>query len=84
MQPADLEDSLLDATHNGAAPIPCEDRTRYFDLIAKWIDQCPLLTPRALADAIRQVQSELLRPARQSSLNASSAGGLDSQVFGVM
>jgi hypothetical protein len=64
MQPADLEDSMLEAIHNGAAPIACEDRTRYFNLIAKWLDQCPQLTPRALADAIRLAQSELPRPAR--------------------
>jgi hypothetical protein len=61
MQPADLGDELLEAVHNGATPIPCKDRTRYFDLIARWLDHCPTVTPRSLADAIRQAQSELLR-----------------------
>jgi hypothetical protein len=61
MQPSDLSDEFLDAVHAGGAPIPFEDRVRYFDLIAKWLDQCRLLTPRTLADAIKQVQSQLLR-----------------------
>jgi hypothetical protein len=61
MQPADLDDSLLAAVHSGAEPIPCKDRARYFNILAKWLDSCQSVNPRALADAIRQAQSELLR-----------------------
>jgi hypothetical protein len=59
-----LSDEFLDMVRRGAAPVPLPEQKRYFTMIASWLDECPLLTPRALADAIRQVQSELLRPAR--------------------
>jgi hypothetical protein len=61
MRPADLEDSLLEAVHSGAAPIASEDKTRYFNIIAKWLDSCVTVTPRSLSDAIRQAQSQILR-----------------------
>jgi hypothetical protein len=52
--------------HQGATPISQQERGRYYTMIGKWLDQCPLLTPRALADAIRLAQAELLRPARRA------------------
>jgi hypothetical protein len=61
MVPADLGDELLDAVHAGAAPIPCKDRTRYFNILAKWLDSCQSVNPRTLSDAIRLARSELLR-----------------------
>jgi hypothetical protein len=62
MEPADLGDQLLDAVHAGAQPIPASQRSQYFNLVARWLDSCSMVTPRSLADQIRKVQSELLRP----------------------
>jgi hypothetical protein len=52
---------MMAAVHSGAEPIPCEDRTRYFNILAKWLDSCQSVNPRTLSDAIRLAQSELLR-----------------------
>jgi hypothetical protein len=38
------------------------DREHYYDLIARWLDACPLPTNAALMGAIRSAQRELLRP----------------------
>ena len=67
MKPQNLDDVLLDAIHNGAGPIPQASRLAYYNRIGAWLDGCSLPTPRALADAIRQVQSELLRPVKSGA-----------------
>jgi hypothetical protein len=62
MRAEDLPDEMLDQVHASAAPLPPVDRPRYYALIARWLDQCPLLTNAALMEAIRSAQRELLRP----------------------
>jgi hypothetical protein len=57
-----LEDSMLDQVHMGAEPVPYGDRQKYYGLIARWLDHCPLVTNAALMEAIRSAQRQLLRP----------------------
>jgi hypothetical protein len=53
MSPIDLSDEMLNAVHAGAEPVPRHDRKRYYNIIATWLDECPLLTHHGLRDAIR-------------------------------
>ena len=62
MQPQDLSDELLTLIHNGAAPLDRRDHRAYYNHITVWLDESPLLTPRTLADVIKEVQGKLLRP----------------------
>ena len=50
MQPQDLSDELLTLIHNGAAPLDRRDHRAYYNYITVWLDESPLLTPRALAE----------------------------------
>jgi hypothetical protein len=52
---------LLTLIHNGAAPLDRRDHRAYYNYITVWLDESPLLTPRALADLIKEVQGKLLR-----------------------
>ena len=61
MSPIDLSDEMLNAVHAGAEPVPRHDRKRYYNIIAAWLDECPLLTHHGLRDAIREAQRQLLR-----------------------
>jgi len=58
MQPQDLSDELLTLIHNGAAPLDRRDHRAYYNYITVWLDESPLLTPRALADVIKEVQGQ--------------------------
>jgi hypothetical protein len=66
MQPHDLSDELLTLIHNGAAPLDRRDHRAYCNHITVWLDESPLLTPRALADVIKEVQGKLLLAPRCS------------------
>jgi hypothetical protein len=58
----DVSDEFLEAIHAGAGPIPVQDRSQYYNIVARWLDECPLLTHGGLRDAILMAQRQLLRP----------------------
>jgi hypothetical protein len=54
--------SRLTAVHEGAAPIPRQDRPRYYAIIAQRLEAYSSPANHGLRDAILAAQRELLRP----------------------